>query len=119
MLTHPTLDQLRQLGLAGMARAYEELTANPRGGGLDHAEWLGLLLDRELADRQDRRLKARLRQQATIEDVDYRTPRGLDRALLQKLALGGWIETKQNLIIEGPTGVGKSWLARPRTQGVS
>ena len=116
MLTHPTLDQLRQLGLAGMARAYEELTANPRGGELDHAEWLGLLLDRELADRQDRRLKARLRyarlrQQATIEDVDYRTPRGLDRALLQKLALGGWIETKQNLIIEGPTGVGKSWLA--------
>ena len=48
MLTHPTLDQLRQLGLAGMARAYEELTANPRGGELDHAEWLGLLLDREL-----------------------------------------------------------------------
>jgi DNA replication protein DnaC len=116
VLTHPTLDQLRQLGLAGMARAYEELTTNPRGGELDHAEWLGLLLDRELADRQDRRLKARLRyarlrQQATIEDVVCRTPRGLDRALLQKLALGGWIETKQNLIIEGPTGVGKSWLA--------
>ena len=56
MLTHPTLDQLRQLGLAGMARAFEELAASPRGGELDHAEWLGLLLDRELADRQDRRL---------------------------------------------------------------
>ena len=54
---------------------------------------------------------ARLRQQATIEDVDYRTQRGLDRALFQKLALGGWIEARQNLIIEGPTGVGKSWLA--------
>jgi len=116
VLTHPTLDQLRQLGLAGMARAFEELSATPRGAELDHAEWLGLLLDRELADRQDRRLKARLRHarlrhQAAVEDVDYRTPRGLDRALFQRLATGGWIEARQNLIIEGPTGVGKSWLA--------
>ncbi len=116
MLTHPTLDQLRQLGLAGMARAFEELAANPRSAELAHAEWLGLLLDRELADRQERRLKARLRyarlrHQAAVEDVDYRAPRGLDRALFQKLATGGWIEARQNLIIEGPTGVGKSWLA--------
>jgi len=116
MLTHPTLDLLRQLGLAGMARAFEELAASPRGAELDHAEWLGLLLDRELSNRQDRRLKARLRyarlrHHAAVEDVDYRTPRGLDRALFQKLALGGWIEAKQNLIVEGPTGVGKSWLA--------
>jgi DNA replication protein DnaC len=116
LLTHPTLDQLRQLGLAGMARAFEELAANPRGAELDHAEWLGLLLDRELAERQERRLRARLRHarlrhQAAVEDVDYRTPRGLDRALFQRLATGGWIEARQNLIIEGPTGVGKSWLA--------
>jgi hypothetical protein len=60
-LTHPTLEQLRQLGLAGMARAFEELADNARGAELDHAEWLGPLLDRELADRQDRRLRARLR----------------------------------------------------------
>jgi DNA replication protein DnaC len=116
LLTHPTLDQLRQLGLAGMARAFEELATSSNGAELGHAEWLGLLLDRELADRQDRRLRARLRyaklrHQAAIEDVDYRTPRGLDRALFQKLALGGWIEQRRNLIIEGPTGVGKSWLA--------
>ncbi|HME21386.1 MAG TPA: IS21-like element helper ATPase IstB [Acetobacteraceae bacterium] len=116
MLTHPTLDQLRQLGLVGMARAFEELAASPRAAELDHAEWLGLLLDRELADRQDRRLRARLRyarlrHHAAVEDVDYRTSRGLDRALFQKLALCGWIEARQNLIIEGPTGVGKSWLA--------
>jgi hypothetical protein len=58
---HPTLDQLRQLGLVGTARAFEELAAGLRGGGLDHAEWLGLLLDRELADRHDPRLTARLR----------------------------------------------------------
>lgn len=116
MLIHPTLDQLRQLGLAGMARAFEELAASPCGGELEHAEWLGLLLDRELADRQDRRLTARLRHarlrhRAAVEDVDYRANRGLDRALFQKLALGSWIEQKQNLIIVGPTGVGKSWLA--------
>jgi len=116
LLTHPTLDQLRQLGLVGMARAFEELAASPRAAELDHAEWLGLLLDRELADRQDRRLRARLRyarlrHHAAVEDVDYRTSRGLDRALFQKLALCGWIEARQNLIIEGPTGVGKSWLA--------
>ena len=116
MLTHPTLEQLRQLGLAGMARAFEELAANTRGAELDHAEWLGLLLDREMADRQDRRLRARLRyarlrHNAAVEDVDYRTARGLDRALFQKLAHGGWIKEQQNLIIVGPSGVGKSWLA--------
>ncbi len=116
MLTHPTLEQLRQLGLAGMARAFEELADNARGAELDHAEWLGLLLDRELADRQDRRLRARLRyarlrHNAAVEDVDYRTARGLDRALFQKLAQGNWIKEQQNLIIVGPSGVGKSWRA--------
>lgn len=116
MLTHPTLEQLRQLGLAGMARAFEELADNALGAELNHAEWLGLLLDRELADRQDRRLRARLRyarlrHNAAVEDVDYRTARGLDRALFQKLAQGNWIREQQNLIIIGPSGVGKSWLA--------
>ncbi len=108
MLTHPTLDQLRQLGLAGMARAFEDLAANVQGGELAPADWLGLLLDREIADRHDRRLKARLRfaklrHQASVEDIDWRAARGLDRALFQRLAQGGWIEAKENLILEGPT----------------
>ena len=116
MLTRPTLDQLRQLGLAGMAHASEGLQANPRGGELAPAEWPGLLLDREIAQRGDRRLKARPRfarprHQASVEDIDWRSGRGLDRALFQKLAQGGWIEARENLVIEGPTGVGKSWLA--------
>jgi DNA replication protein DnaC len=116
LLTHPTLDQLHQLGLAGMASAFAELQAAPQIVELTHAEWLALLLDRELTERRDRRLKARLRyarlrHHATIEDVDYRAPRGLDRSLFQKLAAGDWIDAPQNLIIEGPTGVGKSWLA--------
>jgi DNA replication protein DnaC len=116
MLTHPTLDQLHQLGLAGMASAFAELQAAPQTAELSHAEWLALLLDREMTERRDRRLKARLRYarlrlQATVEDVDYRAARGLDRTLFQKLAAGDWIDVPQNLIIEGPTGVGKSWLA--------
>ena len=116
MLTHPTIDQMHQLGLAGMARAFAELEANPQSADLSHAEWLALLLDREATDRYERRLRARLRyarlrHQAAVEDVDYRTARGLDRALFQTMIAGRWIEEAQNLIIEGPAGVGKSWLA--------
>jgi DNA replication protein DnaC len=116
LLTHPTLDLLHQLGLAGMAKAFDEIEASAEAIALSHPEWLGLLLDREISYRRDRRLLARLRyaklrHQASIEDVDYRAARGLDRALFQKLAEGGWIEAHENLILCGPTGVGKSWLA--------
>ena len=116
MLTHPTVDQLTRLGLGGMARAFSELQDNTSAASLGHAEWLALLLDREATERSNRQLTARLRharlrQRATIEDVDWRAPRGLDRALFQRLIAGDWIEAPQNLIIEGPTGVGKSWLA--------
>jgi DNA replication protein DnaC len=116
LLTHPTVDQLAALGLGGMARAFAELQDNPKAAELGHAEWLALLLDREATERSNRRLTARLRharlrQRATIEDVDYRAPRGLDRSLFQRLIAGDWITAPQNLIVEGPTGVGKSWLA--------
>ena len=116
MLTHPTLDQLDLLGLAGMAKAFTEIEASGEAGAMSHAEWLGLLLDREITHRYDRKLLrrlryARLRHQAAIEDVDYRAARGLDRGLFQKLAEGSWIDAHDNLIITGPTGVGKSWLA--------
>src|SRR5713226_7704262 len=107
---------MHQLGLAGMARAFTELEANLQSADLSHAEWLGLLLDREATERYDRRLRARLRyarlrQQAAVEDVDYRAARGLDRTLFQALIAGRWIDEAQNLIIEGPAGVGKSWRA--------
>jgi DNA replication protein DnaC len=116
MLTHPTLDQLSALGLVGMAKAFAEVEASPEAGTMTHAEWLGLLLDREMTHRYDRKLVrrlryARLRHQAAVEDVDYRTARGLDRALFHKLIEGQWIEAHDNLLITGPTGVGKSWLA--------
>ena len=116
MLTHPTVDQLVALGLGGMARAFAELQANPSAASLSHPEWLALLLDREATERSNRRLvarlrHARLRQRATVEDIDWRAPRGLDRTLFQRLIAGDWIAAPQNLIIEGPTGIGKSWLA--------
>ena len=117
LLTHPTVDQLIKLGLAGMARAFTELQATRAPADLSHAEWLALLLDREATERSNRQLTARLRhaklrQRATIEDIDWRAPRDLDRTLFQRLIAGDWIDAQAyNLIIEGPTGVGKSWLA--------
>ena len=101
-----------------MARAFAELNDNPQAGELDHGQWLALLLDREEAERDDRRLTYRLRNarlrhpEACIEDVDHRASRRLDKALFQQLARGKWIAGKQNLIVTGPCGVGKSWLAR-------
>ena len=116
MLTHPTLDQLHQLGLLGMAKAFADVETSGEAAALAHPEWLALLLDREMTYRHDRKLAARLRyaklrQHAAVEDVDYRAVRGLDRALFQKLAIGDWIDARDNLIICGPTGVGKSWLS--------
>jgi len=117
MLQHPTLDQLRHLKLHGMAQAFTELGDNPQAEELAHAEWLALLLDREEGLRNDRRLTYRLRNarlrhaDAAIEDVDYKTPRRLDKTLFQQLARGKWIARKQNLILTGPCGVGKTWLA--------
>lgn len=116
MLRHPTLDQLHALGLQGMAKAFAELADADEARDLAHADWLALLLDRETSWRRDKRLKARLgaaklRQQASVEDVDYRAARGLDRALFQKLSAGEWIDAHDNLALVGPAGVGKSWLA--------
>jgi len=116
MLNHPTFDQLNQLGLAGMAKAFAEIEASGEADTMSHAEWLGLLLDREATCRYDKKLVrrlryARLRHQAAVEDVDYRAARGLDRALFQSLIAGNWIEAHDNLVISGPTGVGKSFLA--------
>jgi DNA replication protein DnaC len=99
-----------------MAQAFAELEASSEGATLTHADWLGLLVDREMTHRRDKRLAARLRyarlrHQAVVEDSDYRAPRGLDRPLFHKLASGEWIDAHDNLILCGPTGVGKSWLA--------
>jgi len=116
MLTHPTHGRLVALGLIGMANALDEQQRQPDIVMLAFEERLALLVDREATERDNKRLVTRLRfaslrQNAVVEDIDMRAPRGLDKALFQKLVAGEWIERHQNLIVIGPTGVGKSWIA--------
>jgi len=116
MLNHPTVSKLHSLRLLGMATALNEQSAQNDIDRLGFDERFGLLVDREMTDRDSRRLKlrlgkARLRQSACLEDIDYRTPRGLDRTLMAALATGQWLRQHLNILITGKTGVGKSWIA--------
>ena len=108
MLTHPTHGRLVTLGLTGMAKALDEQQRQPDIATLAFEERLALLVDREATERDNKRLISRLRfaslrQNAIIEDIDMKAPRGLDKALFQKLTAGEWIERHHNLLIIGPT----------------
>jgi DNA replication protein DnaC len=117
MLTHPTLDQMAALGLTGMADAWKALAEQDPGQALDRNEWLGLMLDREASARADKRFANRLRNakmrfpNACIEDVNFAASRGLDRRQVLALAQGEWIKAKEQIILTGQTGTGKTWLA--------
>jgi DNA replication protein DnaC len=106
MLAHPTLERLHTLGLHGLAKGFKEIEHNAEARGLDHAEWLGLLLEYETTLRRQKQFEmrakaARLRHHASVEDVNYHIPRGLDRALFLKLAACDWIAERRHLLITG------------------
>ena len=115
MLLHPTLDKLKALRLGGMLAALADQEALPEVDALSFEERLGLLVDRELTARMNRKVtirlgRAKLRQQAVMEDIDFRTGRNLDRSQILALSSCEWIRRRENCIITGPTGVGKSFL---------
>lgn len=116
MLLEPLIRALYALRLHGMAAALEQLTQNPQQASLSFEERLSLLIQHESADRQSKRLAQRLRwaklpQQATLEDLDTRTARGLDPKLITMLTALTWVNDKLNVLISGPCGVGKSYIA--------
>ena len=116
MLLTQTLDKLDALGLFGMVLGLREQLESSQYLNLSFDERLGLLVDRETEPRDSRRLAlrlkaAKLRQEATVEDLDFRAPRGLDRSVVLSLAQAGWVAAHHNLLITGPTGAGKSFVA--------
>src|ERR1700759_3738878 len=117
MLIHPMAERLRGLGLAAMADAFLDMHNQSAADDLSREDWLGLLIDREVAARDNKRLGrrlnlARLRQNAVVEDTDLRTPRGLDRGLFQSLTTCGWMRASLTALVGGATrGVRKSCIS--------
>lgn len=116
MLTHPTVEKLRALRLDGMIDALEEQRRDAHIADLDFEERLTLLVERQWLWKSNRALATRLKQaqlkvQATLEDIDYRHPRGLKRAQIDQLRVNDWIGRQRACLISGPTGCGKTYLA--------
>lgn len=117
MMMHTTLAQLRTLKLDGLATGLEEQLAQPGMAALSFEERVALLVDREIHCRNDKKLLRLLKNahlkygQAAIEDIDARAGRGIDRREVMSLALGEWVSAGHSVLITGPTGAGKSWLA--------
>jgi len=116
MLNEQTFEKLYAMRLNGMAEAFAEQLQQSAIAELSFEERFGLLVDRQWIFKEDRRMKrllqnARLRVAACIEDIDYKTPRGIDKSVILRLASCDWIRQAQNVIIVGPTGVGKTYLA--------
>ena len=116
MLAEQTLRTMGELKLWGMVKAFENALKRPKKAQLNHAEFVGLLMQAEKMDRENRRLqrllkKARLRMPACLEDMDFRHPRGLKKQAILDLNDGQWIQAHRNVLLTGPTGIGKTWIA--------
>ncbi len=117
MLTQPTLEQLNELRLHALARAWQAQHEDPSLDDLGFDDRLALLVEAEWTDRQNKRLVHLLREAklriagACLEDLEYAKERKLDRARMRQLATGRWIEAHQNVVITGATGVGKTYIA--------
>jgi DNA replication protein DnaC len=112
----PTFEKLYALNLNGMADAFKEQLKQPAINDLSFEERFALLVDRQWSWKEDRRLQrllnnAKLKINGCVEDIDFKTPRGIDKSVILRLASGEWIKNTQNIIITGPTGVGKTYLA--------
>jgi DNA replication protein DnaC len=115
MLNSQTLDKLKSLKLTGMAKGLEEQLSSSGYDSFDFEERLGLLIDLEVVQRDNRRLKtrltqAKLKQNASLEDIIYKGRRGLKKSFVQTLHNCNWIKEALNMIITGATGTGKSYL---------
>lgn len=115
-MLHQTIEKLSQMKLHTMATALQEQLDKPSLSSLSFEDRFAMIVDREWSAREDRKLTkrlkaARLKTQATIEDIDYQHPRGLDKSVIRSLASCQWIRSHQNVIITGPTGIGKTYLA--------
>lgn len=116
MLSIPTEDKLRSLKLLGMLKAFHEQQSQPEVAQMSFDERLGILVDRESTERDSRRIASRLRQahlrqDACIENLDYSQHRGLDKSMIKALTTGQWLKDHLNVLITGPCGVGKSFIA--------
>ena len=116
MLTNQTMEKLQALRLEGMAEALEEQRRQTDISQLEFEERLGLLVERQWLWKENRGLARRLhlaqfKLGATLEDIDYRHPRGLKRAQIDQLRACGWVRRHHNCLITGPTGSGKTYLA--------
>lgn len=116
MLSVPTEDKLRSLKLFGMLKAFQEQRSQSDIAPMSFDERLGLLVDREATERDSRRImtrlrQAHLRQDACIENIDYSQHRGIDKSMIKTLSTGQWLKNHLNVLITGPCGVGKSFVA--------
>jgi DNA replication protein DnaC len=116
MLMEPTLEKLYDMRLNGMAQAFKEQLYHPSVNNLSFDERFSLLVDQQWTWQEERKMKrllqnARLKINACIEDIDFKAPRGIDKSVILRLANCDWVRNAQNIIITGPTGVGKTYLA--------